>query len=224
MSHNQSAASADENNNSELIDRIGQLTRALHDSMRELGLDKEVEKAAEAIPDARDRLAYIAETTEAAAERALSAIEVAQPMQERLAENAQSLSSRWDTWFDAPIDLSDARELVADTRGYLRHLPEQTRATNAQLHEIMMAQDFQDLTGQVVGKLITVIRRIESQLVEVLVEHMPEAASYRERREADIDGDSGDGLLNGPQVNAAGKSDVVTDQAQVDDLLEELGF
>ncbi|AWN16010.1 protein phosphatase CheZ [Salinisphaera sp. LB1] len=221
MSHKQSpnpAAAGDQNG--ELIDRIGHLTRALHDSMRELGLDKEVEKAAEAIPDARDRLSYIAETTEAAAERALSAIEVAQPVQEQLAENANALSARWDTWFDAPIDLADARELVADTRGYLRELPEQTRVTNAQLHEIMMAQDFQDLTGQVVGKLIGVIRRIESQLVEVLVEHMPEAAEYRGRRESEAD----DGLLNGPQIKADGKADVVTDQAQVDDLLEELGF
>ncbi|HET7313511.1 protein phosphatase CheZ [Salinisphaera sp.] len=219
MSKHQSPG-AGPDNSGELIDRIGQLTRALHESMRELGLDKEVEKAAEAIPDARDRLTFIAETTEAAAERALSAIEVAQPLQERLARDAQSLSARWDTWFDSPLDLADARALVADTRAYLGELPEHTRATNAQLHEIMMAQDFQDLTGQVVGKLIGVIRRIESQLVEVLVAHMPEAADYRERREAEGEG----ALLNGPQINAAGKPDVVTDQAQVDDLLEELGF
>lgn len=208
-------------NNSELIDRIGQLTRTLHDSMRELGLDKEVEKAAEAIPDARDRLSYIAQTTEQAAERALSAIEVAQPLQERMGEQATDLSKRWDEWFDAPIDLADARSLVDDTRGYLRGLPEQTRETNAQLHDIMMAQDFQDLTGQVVVKLIDVIRRIESQLVEALVEHMPGAADYRNRQDNRSEGDA---LLNGPQINTEGKTDIVTDQAQVDDLLDELGF
>ncbi|RJS95181.1 protein phosphatase CheZ [Salinisphaera sp. Q1T1-3] len=223
MSDNDRPTTSAETQNGELIDRIGQLTRALRDSMCELGLDKEVEQAARAIPDARDRLAYIAETTEAAAERALAAIEVAKPVQASLSEDAQALSARWDRWFEAPEDLSDARELVADTRSYLQQLPAQTREINAQLHEIMMAQDFQDLTGQVVGKLVGVIRRIESQLVEVLIEHMPEAAEYRDRRDAD-QADDESGLLNGPQINVTEKTDVVTNQAQVDDLLDELGF
>ncbi|MES1923800.1 protein phosphatase CheZ [Salinisphaera sp. T31B1] len=206
----------------DLIGRIGQLTRALHDSMRELGLDKEVQKAAEAIPDARDRLSYIATTTEQAAERALSSIEVAQPLQEALESRADALSDRWDEWFAAPVALADARDLVADTRGYLRQVPEQARATSAELHKIMMAQDFQDLTGQVIKKLVEVIRRIEHQLVEVLLDNM---ADDRART---LLGDRHDrehrtSLVNGPQVRADA-ADIVTDQSQVDDLLDSLGF
>src|SRR5690554_685956 len=63
----------------DLVLRIGQLTRMLRENMRELGLDKEIEKAAEAIPDARDRLSYVATMTEQAADRALNAIDRAQP-------------------------------------------------------------------------------------------------------------------------------------------------
>jgi chemotaxis protein CheZ len=205
----------------ELIDRIGQLTRALHESMRELGLDEEVEKAAEAIPDARDRLAYIANTTEAAAERALSATEAARPLQEDIERRASSLTERWNDWFDAPVALEHARVLVADTRDYLQWLPAQTQATNAQLHEIMMAQDFQDLTGQVIKKLVDVIRRIERQLVQVLLDNRCPA----HQRVSDAQREPGEtASLDGPRVKTDGNTEVVTDQAQVDDLLESLGF
>lgn len=204
----------------ELLDRIGQLTRALHDSMRELGLQQEVEKVAEAIPDARDRLNYVATTTEQAAERALTSIEVAQPLQEEVERRAGELDRRWQEWFDAPKELDEARDLVKDTRGYLKWVPEQTQATNSQLLEIMMAQDFQDLTGQVIKRMTGVIQEIEEQLVQVLLDNMPEDR-MRSVVEANKEGES---LMNGPQVNAEGKDDVVSDQDQVDDLLDSLGF
>ncbi len=204
----------------DLLDRIGQLTRVLHDSMRELGLDKHVEKAAEAIPDARDRLNYIATMTEQAAEKALSSIEVAQPLQEEVERRATALDDRWRQWFEAPVELDDARELVSDTRGYLQWVPEQTRATNAQLLDIMMAQDFQDLTGQVIKKMVDVIHEIEQQLVQALLDNMPEE---RMRRAVD-DPPNDTSLLNGPQIRTEGNAEVVTNQDQVDDLLDSLGF
>lgn len=204
----------------DLLDRIGQLTRTLHDSMRELGLQHEVEKVAEAIPDARDRLNYIATTTERAAEKALTAIEVAQPLQEDVERRAGELEQRWEKWFDAPIELADAKELVKDTRNYLHWVPEQTQATNAQLLEIMMAQDFQDLTGQVIKRMTGVIHEIEEKLVQVLLDNMPE-----ERMRSVVDVSKSEGsLVNGPQVNADSKDDVVSNQDQVDDLLDSLGF
>ncbi|MES1938647.1 chemotaxis regulator CheZ [Salinisphaera sp. T5B8] len=208
----------------ELIDRIGQLTRALNESMRELGLDREVEKAADAIPDARDRLNYIASMTEQAAETALSSIEVAQPLQTEIENRAVKLDGRWQTWFDAPIELADARELVRDTRSYLQWVPQQTQATQGQLHDIMMAQDFQDLTGQVIKKLVVVIRDIEKQLIDVLLQYLPE--DRVRGREAELREKKGENssLLNGPQIQTEGNTEIVTDQAQVDDLLDSLGF
>lgn len=220
MTESANRADPHDGDGEDLLDRIGQLTRALHESMRELGLQKEVEKAAEAIPDARDRLNYIASMTEQAAEKALSSIEVARPLQEEVERRANALDGRWQQWFDAPIELSDARELVSETRSYLQWVPEQTRATNAQLLEIMMAQDFQDLTGQVIKKMVDVIHEIEQQLVQALLDNMPED---RMRRVVD-DNNADTTLVNGPQVNTEGKDDVVSNQGQVDDLLDSLGF
>jgi len=198
----------------ELLGRIGQLTRQLREGLRELGLDKEVAKAAQAIPDARDRLAYVAATTERAAHRALNAIDVAQPLQEGLASEAKGLSKRWDEWFANPIELDHARELVLDTRGYLQDVPQKANAINSQLMEILMAQDFQDLTGQVIKKMMEVVNDVETQLLQVLIDNSP-----AEKRQEVVS----NSLQNGPQI-VPGDPDAVADKSQVDDLLESLGF
>ena len=197
----------------ELVSRIGQLTRQMREGMRELGLDKSIAKAAEAIPDARDRLGYVAQMTERAAERALNAIDIAQPIQDGLSKEAAGLNKRWDEWFASPVALGEARELVLDTRAYLAEIPRQVSATNAQLMEIMMAQDFQDLTGQVIKKMMDVIKDMEMQLLQLLIDNVPV-----ERRQ-----EAGNSLLNGPQTTP-GQPDAVDGQEQVDDLLASLGF
>ncbi|NYS61726.1 protein phosphatase CheZ [Vreelandella salicampi] len=213
----------------ELIHRIGKLTRMLRENMRELGLDKEIEKAAEAIPDARDRLHYVAAMTEQAAERALNAIDRAQPMQDQLTERAEALDKRWTEWFEAPKELDEAKALVKDTRSYLSDVPDMTAATSKELLEIMMAQDFQDLTGQVIKKMMDVIREIEHQLVQVLIDNVPEARARETMQRKAEDQWKHDNarrneeLLNGPQVNDEAP-DTVSGQDQVDDLLDELGF
>ena len=197
-----------------VINRIGHLTRTLHDALRELGYDRLLEKTAAAIPDARDRLDYVVKMTEQAAVRALNAIEASQPIQERLGEEAERLAAQWQRLFDKQLNLEEFKALVAGTRDYLADVPKQTRATNAQLLEIMMAQDFQDLTGQVIKKITALAQDMEQQLVHLLVDLAP--AEVRSEIDA--------GLLNGPVVNAAAGPEVVTNQNQVDDLLASLGF
>jgi chemotaxis protein CheZ len=216
-----------------ILARIGQLTKTLRDSMRELGLDKHVEQAAEAVPDARDRLKYVADMTEQAAERVLTAIDIAKPLQEKLQADAAELDSRWERWYAAPIEREEVRTLMSDTRAFLASVPDATAATNQKLLDIMLAQDFQDLTGQVIKKIMDVVYVIEQQLLGVLIENIAP-----ERREqfaqtaaalalaADPAGamNTPDHLLNGPQINPEGRTDVVQDQADVDDLLASLGF
>ncbi len=231
MSQNEQSGSAQlsEDAAEDLIHRIGKLTRMLRENMRELGLDKEIEKAAEAIPDARDRLHYVATMTEQAADRALNAIDRAQPLQDQLADRASALDKRWAEWFEAPKELDEAKALVKETRTYLCDVPGITSATNKELMEIMMAQDFQDLTGQVIKKMMDVIQEIEHQLVQVLIENAP-GAHARETMQRKVEDQwksdnarRNEELLNGPQVRD-NAPDIVTGQDQVDDLLDELGF
>ena len=195
--------------------RLGEMTRRVHDSLRELGYDKELKDAVEAIPDTRQRLNYIAQMTEQAASRVLNATDIAQPIQERVATGADTLKGQWDKLYANQLSPDEFKQLAQQTRDFLGSVADDSRATNAQLTEIMMAQDFQDLTGQVIKKVVALAQTLESQLLEVLLETAPE-----DKRPARKD----DGLMNGPVVSSAGREDVVTSQEQVDDLLESLGF
>ncbi|HEY9280470.1 MAG TPA: protein phosphatase CheZ [Eoetvoesiella sp.] len=198
----------------DLILRIAQLTRMLRESMRELGLDQAIKEAADAIPDARDRLDYVARMTEQAANRVLNAAEEMQPLQANMQRQARALDERWQSWFDQPVELDQARELVDDTRALLKDIPVKTQTSQDALMDIIMAQDFQDLTGQVITRMLGVIGAIETELVQVLIDNVPQ-----EKR-----AETTSSLLNGPQINAHDKPDVVTNQDQVDDLLASLGF
>jgi chemotaxis protein CheZ len=198
-----------------VIEQVGHLTRKLHETLRELGYDRSLQSAAQAIPDARERLAYVASKTEEAAVRCLNAIESAKPIQERVERDAAALASEWDELFDGRLGPDQFRDLARRTRTYLSGLPAETRATQAQLNEIMMAQDFQDLTGQVIKKISVMAQGLEQELLKLLIANVS-----REKREAAQSA----GLLEGPIVGDKGRADVVTSQAQVDELLESLGF
>ncbi len=201
--------------NNKVFQRVGSMARQLHDTLCELGYDKLVEDTVAALPDAKDRLAYIANLTEQAACRVLNATDIANPLQDKLENDAFALGAKWDALFANRMGVEEFKRLAVETRIFLKQgLPKETGATKAQLLEIMMAQDFQDLTGQVIKKIIGVAQDLESQLMGVLIETMP-----GERRTASVTS-----LLNGPVINAEGRADVVGSQRQVDDLLDSLGF
>lgn len=195
-----------------VFNRIGVMTRQLHDTLRELGYDRSLQEAAHAIPDARQRLTYIAEMTEQAASKVLNATDIAKPIQDKVEVDAAALKARWDRLYANQLSPDEFRQLAGETRDFLGTVVNSSRDTSAQLMEIMMAQDFQDLTGQVIKKVVDLAQNLEKQLLQVLIEAIP-----AERRVED-------GLLNGPVINAVGRDDVVSNQEQVDDLLESLGF
>ncbi|XLM20049.1 protein phosphatase CheZ [Chromobacterium piscinae] len=197
-----------------MYEHIGQMTRKMHDALRDLGYDKSLEKVAETIPDAKDRLAYIATLTENSAERVLNATDIAKPLQDNLESQALALSARWEKLYANLLSVEEFKRLAEETRQYLKDVPNQTQATNTQLLEIVMAQDFQDLTGQVIKKMMGMVKILETELVNFLIEFSPDEKK----------GELNTSLLNGPVINPEGKTDVVTSQQQVDDLLESLGF
>lgn len=198
-----------------VFNRIGHMARTLHDTLGQLGYDKLIENTVSAIPDAKDRLAYVANLTEQAACRVLNATDIAGPLVDELENGAQGLAQRWDRAFASQLTTADFRQLAIDTRGFLKEqLPQKTAATHAQLTEIMMAQDFQDLTGQVIKKIVALAQELETGLMAALLELAPEAKKTGEVAS----------LMNGPVINAEGRTDVVVNQEQVDDLLDSLGF
>ncbi|SDK85440.1 chemotaxis protein CheZ [Methylophilus rhizosphaerae] len=197
----------------DMISRIGHMTRTLHDSLSALGYDKVLEQVAQEIPDARDRLNYVARMTEQAAERVLNATDQAIPLQTELADRAIALKTRWQEVMAKSALKSEYDAVVNDTLSYLSLADQHTTTSKSLLMDIMMAQDFQDLTGQVIKKITTLVQDLERQLVQVLVDFSPQVKK-----------EETSSLLNGPQIDPTNTIDVVANQEQVDDLLDSLGF
>jgi chemotaxis protein CheZ len=206
---------ADVASHDEVLSRIGHMTRALHENLRGLGLDKLIEKAASDIPDARGRLDYVARLSEQAAKRVLDATDAAGPLQDAVESRSAELRSSWQALLDhGAAGESDWRALAERSIAVMAENERAAAATRAELMNIMLAQDFQDLTGQVIGKITSIAQDLEKQLVQVLIDFAPSEI----RRELD------NGLLNGPQIKPEGNTEVVANQGQVDDLLDSLGF
>ena len=198
-----------------VFNEIGQMVRQLHNMLGTLGYDKLIEKTAKDIPDTQNRLKYIADLTEQAACKVLNATDVANPLQDELEAGAALLAGKWDTLYANRMTVEDFRLLADETRAFLKTaVPQRTSVTKQQLLEIMMAQDFQDLTGQVIKKVVALIEENQAQLMSILIDTIPQEKHTESVKT----------LLNGPVIDGKGRADVVVNQQQVDDLLDSLGF
>jgi chemotaxis protein CheZ len=191
-----------------IFDRLGGLVRMMHDSMRELGYDRSLSDVASQISDAQGRLEYVASLTEQAANKVLNATDVGMPEQDLLAKNAKTLGTRWENLFSGKMSVDDFKVLAADSKTFTNTVVVSTDAEKARLLEIMMAQDFQDLTGQLIKKVLIITQAVERELAQILIDNAP-----TELKEKAIE------LMEGPSVpNAA------LEQDDVDNLLDSLGF
>lgn len=198
----------------EMFQQVGQITRRLHEMLEQLGYEKMLSQTAtEILPDTQQRLEYISSMTEKAAQKVLAATEVASPLMETISFESKSLQTRWESVFAQQLPVTEFRQLALDTRAFLAQTQESSEIAKSQLMEIMMAQDFQDLTGQVIKRIIDLAQDLQSQLLVFLIDNIP--PDKKEEAES---------LMNGPVINQKEGEEVVTSQIQVDDLLESLGF
>jgi len=197
----------------ELRDRVGRLTRELHESLQELRLDSTLADMAVEIPDARNRLKYVTEMCERSAQKVLDTLDELSPLQDATRDDSAALLARWDRLLQERQRPDEGfMALFASTREHLAASVQRAERT-ASLHtDIMMAQDFQDLTGQVCRKIEGITERIESKLLKLLLDTAPPDQRVRQLER-----------LEGPQV-VVGRNDAVGSQGEVDDLLSSLGF
>ncbi|NMM77238.1 chemotaxis protein CheZ [Acidovorax sp. SRB_14] len=190
--------------------KIGILTRQLHDTLNELGYTDQLRGTMGELPDAQSRLSYIARLTGEAAEKVLGRVEQAKVQHDHLAAETRRVTT---ALVQDPVRAVASGEIM----NFLSDVGQVAKATDEHLTEIMMAQDFHDLTGQVIARVVTLAATIEQQLVQLVIQTAPTpvAAAPAEAPRAH---------LAGPVVNPEKTADVVTDQSQVDDLLASLGF
>ena len=196
-----------------MFERLGGIVRLLHDSLRELGYDKALTEATSQIVDAQDRLEYVATLTEQAANKVLNTLDEGMPAQDVLSKKAKDMDNRWTALFDGKLSLDEFKALAGDSRQFAQAVAEATEAEKARLLEIMMAQDFQDITGQLIKKVVNITKTVENELAQLLRDNAP--AEVREKLAQKQDAP----LMQGPSVPS-----VALDQDNVDDLLADLGF
>lgn len=197
---------------SDIHKSIGVLTRQLHDSLNGLGLTDKVKSWAGELPDAKSRLSYIARLTGDAAEKVLNQVDQAKAQHDFIAAETRRI---------AALIVKDPVAAVAKghVMNFLTDVESATLKADQHLTEIMMAQDFHDLTGQVIAKVVILAANIEEQLIQLLIQTAPPEAIVK----APVVAEHGPSL-SGPVVNPQGNPDVVTGQSEVDDLLASLGF
>lgn len=192
--------------------KLGLLTRQLHDALTELGYADQLRGSAGELPDAQSRLSYIARLTGEAAEKVLNRVEQAKAQHDFIAAETRRVVA---SLIKDPVAAVAKGEIF----NFLTDVERVTKEADGHLTEIMMAQDFHDLTGQVIARVVTLASTIESQLLQLLIQTAPPnaqpVAASAEVRQAP---------LQGPVVDPEKTPDVVTDQSQVDDLLASLGF
>ena len=202
------AQPADQNSSKPIFDRVGAVVRTLHDSMRELGYDRSLSDVTSQITDAQGRLEYIATLTEQAANKVLNATDEGMPAQDELAKKAKNIEDRWTSLFAGKMSIEDFKVLSMDSKNFAKDTIASTEEEKARLLSIMMSQDFQDLTGQLIKKVVAITASVERELAQILRDNAP--ASGRDKAVE---------LMSGPSAPAH-----AMEQGDVDNLLDSLGF
>ena len=196
---------------------IGLLTRQLHDALSGLSLTDKLKDLAEEIPDAKSRLSYITRLTGEAAEKVLNRVDLAKAQQDHIAAETRRIGA---------LIVKDPVAAVAKghVMNFITDVEKSTKEVDQHLTEIMMAQDFHDLTGQVIAKVVTLAANIEVQLVQLLIQTAPQEANLKTPHPPVATPLPHQPVLAGPAINPKGDPDVVSGQSEVDDLLASLGF
>jgi chemotaxis protein CheZ len=212
------AEPAGEEHEKGMYERLGGIVRLLHDSLRELGYDKALTEASSQIMDAQDRLEYVATLTEQAANKVLNTLDDGMPAQDLLSKQAKDMENRWEDLFSGKLSIEQFKALAGDSRQFAQMVSAATEAEKARLLEIMMAQDFQDITGQLIKKVVVITKTVENELTQLLKDSAPPDVKEKLAQKQAAQ-EQPQPLMSGPSVPT-----VALDQDSVDDLLADLGF
>ncbi|UVJ45455.1 protein phosphatase CheZ [Pseudomonas sp. LS1212] len=214
-----------------LYQEVGKLTRELHSAIVSFQIDPHMPQAEEVsqITDATERLSYVVRLTEGAANRTMDLVEKSTPVLNELSEEAKGLGADWQRFMRKEVAVAEFRELAQRVDAFLTRSEQGTRAVAENLQDILLAQDYQDLTGQVIKRVTQLVTEVESNLLKLVlmasqVDRFAGIEHDREQLRAEKDQEKHPTRGEGPQIHADKREDVVSGQDDVDDLLSSLGF
>ncbi|WP_049629911.1 protein phosphatase CheZ [Cellvibrio sp. pealriver] len=217
-----------------IFQSVGRLTRGLHNAIVNFNVDADLSKEPPKIEnsdihDASNRLNYVIELTQKAAEKTMDMVDEAAPIAMNLGQEASSLRTEWARLKRREMDAAEFRQLYERMDGFLGQMVTGTEQLSKNLQDIVLEQGFQDLTGQVLKRVIGLINDVEKDLVSLVriagqVEEITGLTSDSETVAHDMEiMQKRKTEAEGPQINKE-RADVVSGQDDVDDLLSSLGF
>jgi chemotaxis protein CheZ len=216
---------------SQLFAEVGKLTRQLHEALKSFELDTRLtDITTDAIPDAKKRLNYVMEMTENAANKTMDAVEASLPLAQEIADEIADIKPTWDRLMNREIELGEFKSLCHSIDKFMNSSHHKTDELQMLMTNVLMAQDYQDLTGQVIRRVIELVREVEESLIHLLTAFAAqgevEPAQLTEQPEETEDSIVAQTLAGpeGPIIDKESRNDVVPDQDEVDDLLSSLGF
>ncbi len=207
-------------NGTQMFQELGRLTRELHDTLIGFGVDTNISELAEnEIPDARDRLVHVINVTDQAAHKTLAAVEEAIPVCEELQQGASKIEVQWKRFISRDLSAEEFRELSREIGGHLETSSNRYIKIKSHLNEILMAQDFQDITGQIIRRVIELVQDVEDKLIGLI-----KLSGNLNGKEIMVEKRVVTRKLDGPQVPGKESDTALKSQDEVDDLLSSLGF
>lgn len=207
-----------------LFHELGKLTREFHNALTSFRLDSRISSLAnDDIPDARDRLNHVITMTNDAADRTLNAVEESLPLCEKLSSSAIQLKTDWDRFQNRQMQADEFRILCRQLSEFLGTTVDISSVLRSSLNEVLMAQDFQDLTGQIIKRVITLVEEVENNLINLIKLSSQKVAPDSEEVKTEKT-EAAFSELEGPQVPGRESTDAVSGQDEVDGLLSSLGF
>jgi chemotaxis protein CheZ len=208
---------------SSLYQELGMLTREIHDSISSFGNDERIaELATEDIPDAKERLNFIVTKTDEAAHRTMTVAEETMEVMDKFSGKADAMRERWAQFRNRELSKVEFIQLSDEITQFLDSVEPESATVNGKMTEIMLAQDYQDITGQMIKQVVTMVKEVEDKLVRlVAISGLGDTSPAKEKTASKKLGGE---IAVGPQLATADKEVVASSQGDVDDLLASLGF
>ena len=207
----------------ELFREVGKLTRELHEALKSFRLDGRLtDMVTSDIPDAHERLNHVIELTDNAAHRTLTALEEGLETLSSIGAEGKNLAQGWQKFRTRQLSATEFRDLSREMDGFFERLQSEGDELQSKLTDALMAQDYQDITGQIIRRVMKLVKEVEDGLVSLISISAQRTAD--EGKPADKK-DKDNGMeLEGPQVPGQESDSAVSGQDEVDDLLSSLGF
>jgi len=212
-----------------MFEQVGELTRELHDALISFQNDTRlVDMAGHDLPDAQNRLNYVIEMTDKAANKTMDAVDACMPLADELSQDLVTVEPSWQKLMSRDLEVGEFKVLCHLIDDIFNRSKMNVSVLKTSLTDILMAQDFQDLTGQMIRRVIELVQEIESKLVGILTVCRGGDIAGQEKQEKqekqEIQNTEKRIEAEGPIMHTEERDDVINGQDDVDDLLSSLGF